>query len=345
MRVDLPYVKRQLRERTRPDGTVWSATYYYYRRPGAPDDGARLPGTPDDAEFLQRLKEFNARAEHVPPEHIAGSFAHLVADYMASPDFTDLRDKTRREYAAFLRRMTAILGPFPIRDIDLGHVMALRDRFADKPPTANALVRVLRLLMSWALDRRRIAENPASQPKQLRVTPRRAVWSPEAEAAFVAVADAPMRLAYIVHAYTAQRQGDVLAMTWAQYQGGAIRLRQQKTGTLIEVPAHSLLRAALDAAPRTAVTILTDHKGLPWRPDHFRHLWRRTTLAAGLDGLQNRDLRRTAIVRLGEAGATIPEIAAVSGHSIEETTKILEIYLPRTAPMAAAAIAKWEARK
>ena len=46
------------------------------------------------------------------------------------------------------------------------------------------------------------------------------------------------------------------------------------------------------------------------------------------------------LVRLAEAGCTTPEIAAISGHSIERTERILEVYLPRTRAMASAAIAK-----
>ena len=34
---------------------------------------------------------------------------------------------------------------------------------------------------------------------------------------------------------------------------------------------------------------------------------------------QARDLRRTAMLRMAEAGATVPQIASVSGHSIEAT--------------------------
>ncbi len=37
-----------------------------------------------------------------------------------------------------------------------------------------------------------------------------------------------------------------------------------------------------------------------------------------------------------------PLIAAISGHSIESTRKILETYLVRTLPMGQAAIKKWE---
>ena len=52
------------------------------------------------------------------------------------------------------------------------------------------------------------------------------------------------------------------------------------------------------------------------------------------DNLQFRDLRRTSMVRLAEAGATVPQIAAISSHSIKQTRKILEHYLPRNRQMA-----------
>ncbi|MFB3101654.1 MAG: hypothetical protein ACE1ZV_00165, partial [Alphaproteobacteria bacterium] len=66
---------------------------------------------------------------------------------------------------------------------------------------------------------------------------------------------------------------------------------------------------------------------------------------AGLDHLQARDLRRTAVVMLAEAGATIPEISAVTGHSINRTQQIIDTYFVRTKPMAQSAISKWERHK
>ena len=181
------------------------------------------------------------------------------------------------------------------------------------------------------------------KPKHLRTRPRRQVWSPTAEARFLEVASPEMALAYVLHAFTAQRQADILMMTWRQYSGGAIRLRQAKTGTLVEVPVHRELRKMLDLAPRVSTHILTDARGRPFKPDNFRHQWRAATLAAGLDGLQNRDLRRTAMVRMADAGATVPEIAAVSGHTIEETQRIIDTYVVPTTAQAEAAVRKLEA--
>ena len=55
------------------------------------------------------------------------------------------------------------------------------------------------------------------------------------------------------------------------------------------------------------------------------------------------DLRRTAVVHLARAGCSVPEIAAITGHSVSLTVSILEVYLPRDSEMAAAAIAKLDA--
>jgi hypothetical protein len=65
-------------------------------------------------------------------------------------------------------------------------------------------------------------------------------------------------------------------------------------------------------------------------------------LAKLRDELQPRDLRRTAMVRMNEAGAELRHIAAVSGHTISQTMKILETYLPAIFKMAQSAVAAWE---
>jgi hypothetical protein len=57
---------------------------------------------------------------------------------------------------------------------------------------------------------------------------------------------------------------------------------------------------------------------------------------------QRRDLRRTGIVRLAEAGATTPQIAALSGHSIDYCQRIIDTYLPRRTEVALGGIEAWE---
>lgn len=46
------------------------------------------------------------------------------------------------------------------------------------------------------------------------------------------------------------------------------------------------------------------------------------------------------MLRMAEARATTPQIASVSGHSIEATQRILETYLPRNRDLAEIAVAR-----
>jgi len=68
-----------------------------------------------------------------------------------------------------------------------------------------------------------------------------------------------MATAFLLLQYSAQRPGDVLKMTWPQYSGSAIVLRQEKTGALLDVPANPVLRTHLDGLARspTSLTIIT----------------------------------------------------------------------------------------
>ncbi|GAN98628.1 hypothetical protein Gxy13693_008_002 [Komagataeibacter xylinus NBRC 13693] len=57
---------------------------------------------------------------------------------------------------------------------------------------------------------------------------------------------------------------------------------------------------------------------------------------------QRRDLRRTGIVRLAEAGGTTPQIASISGHGIDYCQWIIDTYLPRRTEVAIAGMQLWE---
>lgn len=57
------------------------------------------------------------------------------------------------------------------------------------------------------------------------------------------------------------------------------------------------------------------------------------------------DLRGTAVGRLAIAGASVPQIAAVIGHSLKDVEAILDAhYLGRDIQLAEAAVLKLEAR-
>ena len=65
---------------------------------------------------------------------------------------------------------------------------------------------------------------------------------------------------------------------------------------------------------------------------------------SGLEDLHFHDLRGTAVTRLALAQCTVPQIAAITGHSLKDVEAILEAhYLGGTIELAEAAITKLNA--
>ena len=111
------------------------------------------------------------------------------------------------------------------------------------------------------------------------------------------------------------------------------------------MPAGSPLKALLDATERHGPLILTNSLRRPWTSDGFRTSWSKVCARAGVSGLTFHDLRGTAVVRLAIAGATVPQIATFTGHSLKDVEAILDAhYLGPDIQLAEAAVLKLEAR-
>ena len=80
----------------------------------------------------------------------------------------------------------------------------------------------------------------------------------------------------------------------------------------------------------------------PFKKRYFAEQWERTCVAAGIVDLHFHDIRGTTVTLLAEAGCTVPEIVAITGHSLRRAQEILDKYLARTSKLAASAIAKFE---
>ncbi|WP_162853529.1 tyrosine-type recombinase/integrase [Novosphingobium sp. BW1] len=170
--------------------------------------------------------------------------------------------------------------------------------------------------------------------------------------AFHAEASPHLSLALTLALWTGQRQGDLLRLPWSAYNGDSIRLRQSKTKLAIEVPVGAPLREALqEARDRYEAeglpipeTIPATERGSAWTEGGFRASWRKACIKAGVTGVTFHDLRGTAVTRLAVAGATVPEIATITGHKLKEVGSILDAhYMNRDRALGEAAIRKLEA--
>jgi integrase len=173
------------------------------------------------------------------------------------------------------------------------------------------------------------------------------IWTADSIKAFCSVASAELQAGLLLALWTGQRQGDLLRLGWSAYDGSHIRLRQGKTGKRVTIPVGVPLKAALDLARSTrppATTILVNSYGKPWTEDGFRASWGKAFGRAGLGDLHFHDLRGTAVTRLALAECSVPQIAAITGHSLKDVEAILQThYLSGTLDLAELAIVKLNA--
>lgn len=326
---------------------------YYYAWKGGP----RLEGSPGSPEFHA---SYNAAVENRRPTH-AGSMQSILDAFEGSSDFGSLAPKTRADYKKHIRHIEAEFGDFPLKALEdrrtRGEFLAWRDRIAvTSRRQADYRFSVLARIMSWAFDRGLVPLNPCERPGRLyRSNRSETVWTETDEAAFLAKAPAHLHLALTLALWTGQRQGDLLRLTWAAYDGTHIRLKQRKTGARVVIPVGRPLKRALDAAkaklaelpdgkPRP-MTVLATEGGTVWTESGFRASWRKACAKAGVVGVTFHDLRGTAVTRLALAECTETEIATITGHSLRDVGAILDAhYLKRDGGLAESAIRKLERR-
>ncbi|MDT8858017.1 site-specific integrase [Paracoccaceae bacterium Fryx2] len=334
------------------DGTP--VTYYY-----AWKGGPRLPGKPGSPEFIAAFNE--AVRQKVPPK--ADALGSIFDRFESSSEFDKLAAKTKQDYRSHIRALAAEFGTFPTvaladartRSVFLDH----RDAIAQKSlRLADYRFAVFARVLSWAADRGLTTKNPLERPGRVYRSGRRElIWTADDEAVFMAAAPAHLHLALTLALWTGQRQGDLLGLTWAAYDGAKITLKQSKTGARLKIPAGAPLRAALDQAKAAArldaerrkrdfseadKILITTH-GTGWTQDGFRASWRKACAEAKITGVTFHDLRGTAVTRLALAGCEVPEIASITGHSLKDAAAILEThYLARDPKLAESAIQKLE---
>lgn len=195
-------------------------------------------------------------------------------------------------------------------------------------------------------DRGIISINPCEKGGRLHVADRRdKIWSEHDTAAVLSISSNEIRLALILALWSGQSQGDLLRLPWSAYESPYIRLRQAKGRRRVASLPERPLRVLLDSVERRGPLILTNTRGRPWTSDGFRTPWSKASDRAGISDLTLHDLRGTAVVRLAIAGASVPQIAAVTGHSLKDVGAILDAhYLGCDIQLAEAVVLKLEAR-
>lgn len=322
--------------------------YWRFRHPPTVGDVA-LPGSPGDAAFHARYAELLEIAVKPPKRVDRDTFAWLISEYQRSVEFKSLADTTQADYVKTLLLINEELGSRRFRFTTKAMIKAVRDGHADHPRKAHKIKQMVSRLYSWAEESSLVADgfNPAKGIRQVKPkggAKEIVVWS-DAEIALI-LANCPehVKTPVLLALYTGQRRQDLVRMTWQQFQGDMIRVRQSKTGALLDIACHSELRRHLEQLRGRAkgVVICTSIEGRAYTPNSLSQALRRVVkMTHGLpDDRSLHGLRYAAGSRMSEAGCSVAEIEAVLGH---QTFKMALKYASQRL-RAQAAIAAMEAR-
>lgn len=246
------------------------------------------------------------------------SFRAAVSLYYQSPAWRAMCDTTRATYRRTLERIAAKVGGASLATLTAAHIRAAMNAMADRPGAANELLKAMRTVLAHAVDMGMIERNVARDVRRLKTRGGGAVpWSPDDCARYEArwPSGSTPRLAYVMLRELGQRRGDVTRIGRQHVRGGAIVLRQQKTGAELVLPITPALAAELAQVPGDRLTFLASAYGRPFTAAGFGIRFREWCNAAGLPARSAHGLRKAAAIELAEAGATAHEIMAITGHA------------------------------
>jgi integrase len=288
----------------------------YFQRRGWPTQKlAHEFGTP---EFWKEYADILA-GEAKPARVTSRSFAALIDDYRKSPRYKRLKPRTALDYDKFLDFFRSIMGDANPVAMKRKDVIRLRDANAEKAYFANYSLRVLRILMEHCVDLGWRDTNPAKGVPEIRTEKTaREPWPQELLDTYRAACPIGSRERLVMELCvgTGQRIGDVLEMRWSDIQNGGFVVRQNKTGKELWVPILADLQAALDAASRHSVFILTNERGTNrWSYRGASQAVRNVRERIGAVDYDIHSWRYNAACELLEAGCGDDLIAAVTGQS------------------------------
>jgi hypothetical protein len=295
--------------------------YIYVRRRGKYI--GRITAPEGTAEFDRQYWEILSGKKYEPKT----SWRALIASYMASTRWTNLRHSTRKAYEPKLLYMIEKNGTKDATRITRKDVIAAQEANAHRPKWANDFPRVLSVVIEHAIDIGWMDHNPAKGVKKKPIPVDRQKphipWTDEAIAKFRSEASDRAKLIFEIGIGSVQRPGDWVDFVWGDYDGNSLSLRQNKTGKeLQQLPCTPELKAALDAekkrlgaAPHPSRPILIARNGNKLTPNGMMQIMRKERTRLGLMAYDQHALRYRGVMELAWAGCDDDEIMSFSGHN------------------------------
>lgn len=302
----------------------------YYVRKGGKRLG-RIRAEFGSAEFHA---EFAKLLEQPAPGHkprvIPGSLSWLCQQYYGSAAFKGLGDVTRKRRRSILERICRKIGTGQASNLEAKHIRHERDLRAETPEAANADLKALRGLYSWATEAGHVSSDPTRLVKKLRSSNPDGfhVWT-EAEVLQYEgkyPVGTRARLALDLLLYTGVRRSDLVRLGPQMERPDGLHFTETKGSNRKPkhrvIPILPVLQASIQATPSGHLSYLVTEYGRPFSAAGFGNRMRQWCNDAGLPQCSAHGLRKAGATRAADAGATAHQLMALFGWTTLEQAEV-----------------------
>lgn len=313
---------------------------YYFRRAG--QKKVRIKAVPGTDAFREEVRcaelgipfAGNAAAPKPLPNPGAksGSLKWLCLEYVRRN-----RDGWSKAYADGVEARLAEIceatslsakgtrnGDLTYAHMQLKHVAQLRDEKTGTPNAANRRVKTFSSMFNWAMKAGLAASNPAEKCALIKVrSDGYHTWTADEITQYQQrhPLGTKANLALRLFLFTGFRKGDVAILNrrhiYETADGRRVRLTPHKTrkssGVVVDIPLLAPLAEAIDALPRTQLTLLMTEQGKPFTANGLGNAMRDWCDQAGLPQCSAHGLRKAGAVIAAEGGATSQQLQALFG--------------------------------
>lgn len=321
------------------------STRYRVRKEGSKSVKTSIPVGPTHPDFLHHY--YAAReglAWDAPPEkaEVQQSIDWLMARYLKFLEdmvaANQMSAATLKQRRSIITRLCDFTDPSGERygtfdmDAPTAAFIAVRDAWASTPGAADNLIKTIRAVYSWAMERDEIGHNPAVGIAPINKNPKGGAtpWTPSDLRKFKAT-HTKGTSAYLwltVQAFTACRIGDALwigrkqektidGQLWLEFQP------RKKGSAFVSIPMLPPLVEATRASKIVGPSYILNDKGEPFKSvEALRVRVQRWCKAAGLVGRSSHGIRKAMAETMAEAGSSQHQIMAVMAHTQARTSEV-----------------------
>ncbi|MFJ1292608.1 tyrosine-type recombinase/integrase [Paracoccus yeei] len=302
-----------------------------------------LPVAPDHPDFSAHY--YAARAGEIwiseKPQVTLRSLDWLVGRYLT---FLQKMVEAGQMSGATLKQRRSILsrvcefqdreGRYGDCDIDMPSAafVHIRDAWADRPGAADNMIKSVRAVYTWAIERGDMSHNPAAGIAIINRNPKGGAvpWKANDLKRFKEAhpEGTTAHLWLTLQAFTACRIGDacwlgrdqeitVNEQTWLEW------MPRKKGSAQVTIPILEPLYRATRAVKVVGPAYILNEKGKPFSSSEaLRIRVQRWCAAAGIPGRSSHGVRKAVAEMMAEAGSTQHQIMAVMSHTQAKTSEI-----------------------